>query len=107
MFLMQKYRAQKQQAPNVQPATSMNINREYHFDKYRSQTQQAPNVQPASSMNFNREYHLDVLNSSGLSTNSNKLFQGEYIPQPPKFSFIASPSSNDYSLTNEMIRMNC
>ncbi|KAG5614573.1 hypothetical protein H5410_014397 [Solanum commersonii] len=29
---MKKYRSQKQQAPNVQPATSINFIREYHFE---------------------------------------------------------------------------
>ncbi|KAG5611178.1 hypothetical protein H5410_022459 [Solanum commersonii] len=66
--------------------------------KYRSQKQQAPNVQPATSMNFNGEHHFNVLNSSDFSTYFNELFQGPYIPQPPKFPFIVSSSSNDYSL---------
>ncbi|KAG5577667.1 hypothetical protein H5410_057801 [Solanum commersonii] len=66
--------------------------------KYRSQKQQDPNVQPATSMNFNGEHHFNVFNSSDLSMNFNELFQGAYLPQLSEFLYITSLSLNDYSL---------
>ena len=68
------------------------------MQKYRSQKQQAPNVQLATSMNFTEEHHSNVLNSSDFSMNFNELVQGADIPQPPEVPFVASQSSNDYSL---------
>ncbi|KAH0781283.1 hypothetical protein KY290_000881 [Solanum tuberosum] len=67
-------------------------------EKYRSQKQQAPNVEPITSTNFNEEHHSNVLNSSNFSADVNELFQGAYIPQPLEVPLVALPSSNDYSL---------
>ncbi|KAG5577822.1 hypothetical protein H5410_057956 [Solanum commersonii] len=66
--------------------------------KYRSQKQQAPDVEPVTSTNFNKEHHSKVFNSSTLSVNVNELFQGAYIPQPLEVPSVALPSSSDYSL---------
>lgn len=68
------------------------------MQKYQPQKQQAPNIWPATSMNFNGEYHFNVFNLSDFSTNFNELFQRACPPQLSEFLYIVSLSLNNYSL---------